>query len=429
MIVVDHLYGPFELPEYLIPIINTPEVQRLRDIRLINIFSSSLGSLSEARRFAHSLAVLGLFLLLKPRLRLVCELDDDVIKSIEVACLVHDIASPAFGHLLEYEFQTRFGWDHEAQIDSIIKGTYRPENIHHQLYYLNQLKLHKSILKLGLDPDMICSLVKGGKQFGKLISGTIDLDNIDSVFRMHSLLGLGWCPGVAKSLVNSMVMQSNKVAFRDTGISAVEQWANARRRSYEVLVFDEQTLGAQAMLSHCFNLAIDSERLGPELWHLTDDGIIRYLLSRFTEAKKVIKRLVVGDIYTPLGIFWYDFDEKVASTLRSGTKRRLLGNDIGRDLGVPCILHYFEDDATFSKKLDIPVTKDGASLGIRNITTKSNSMVIGLFTPESQIRSKGKFGRIIAAFLRALGLDESKRRNIPDMRQTYGLDYQERLSI
>lgn len=428
MMVIDHLYGPIDVPEYLGPITCTPEVRRLQDVRLINIFSSSLGSLSEARRFAHSLGVLGLFLLLKPRLRLLDKVDDDIIRSIEVACLIHDVATPAFGHLLEYELRTRFGWHHETQIDSIIKGTYRPENVHHQLYYFNQLKLNRRIHELGLNPDMICSLVKGEGRFGKLISGTIDLDNIDSVFRMHSLLGLGWCPGAAKVLANNLVTQNGDVSFREATISAIEQWADARRRCYELLVFDKQTFGAQAMLSHCFNLAIEAELLGPELWHLTDEQILRYLL-KFRETKKVVKRLVVGDIYRPLGLFWYDFDQKVATMLRSATTRSLVQHEIESYLGMPCVLHYFEDNATFSKQLDIPVMGEEAGPSVRNITTKSLSMVIGLFTPKSRILSERKCERVIASFLQSLGLDESKRREIPDARCLYGLDHQERLPI
>ena len=429
MIVLDHLYGPIDVPDYLIPIINTPEVQRLRDVRLINIFSNTLASLSEARRFAHSLGVLGLFLFLKPRLVVGKIVDEEVIRSIEVACLVHDVATPAFGHLLEYQLRQRFGWHHETQLDSIIRGTYRPENIHHQIYYGNQLKLHQRIRHLGLDPDFVCSLVKGEGELGKLISGSIDLDNVDSVFRMHSLLGLGWYPWIPKAIVSVMVADGVGVAFNESGLDSIMAWIEARRRAYEVLVFNEDTVAGQAMLSNCFDMALDRGYLGPERWHLTDEQMLIHLL-RFKETRTAVKRLTVGDVYTTLSLGWYDFDDKVAARLRHSGERRTLESDLQSELELPVILYCFEDKGSFSKELNLQVVDERGRRQPRKVASNSSSMVIGAFSrTRPRSRDEGRWERVVAAFLEAQGLDQSLRRKIPEVRCIYGLDYQERFRL
>ncbi|MGB2826491.1 MAG: HD domain-containing protein, partial [Thermoplasmata archaeon] len=392
----------------------------------INMFSSTLASLSEARRFAHSLGVLGLFLLLKPRLAVARSVDEETMRSLEVACLVHDVATPAFGHLLEYQLRHRFGWHHETELDSIIKGTYRPENIHHQLYYGNQLKLHQRIRDVGVDPDFVCSLVKGSGGLGELISGTIDLDNVDSVFRMHSLLGLGWCPSIARVIVSSMVADAGGVAFRESGLDSLTLWIEARRRAYEVLVFDEDTVAGQAMLSHCFDMALECGYLSPELWHLTDDQMLAHLL-RFEETKTDVKRLTVGEVYTTLSLGWYDFDDKVAARIRQSAERRALESELQSELGLPVIIYYFEDEGSFSKELNLQVVMDDGRRQTRNVSSKSNSMVIGVFSrTKPQTHDEGRCERVVADFLASQGLDQSSMRKMPELRCIYGLDYQKR---
>ena len=58
----DCIFGSFELPSYLDSLLTTPEFRRLSEVRLININSPSLSSLSETKRYSHTLGVLRLAL-------------------------------------------------------------------------------------------------------------------------------------------------------------------------------------------------------------------------------------------------------------------------------------------------------------------------------------------------------------------------------
>ena len=178
MRIIDELYGIIDIPDYLTPIVNSPELQRLRDVRLINMFSTSLASLSDIRRLTHTLGVTGLFLRLKPRFLKLANFDNDFCRTMEVACLVHDIATPAFAHLFEWELRRKTGWNHETQCELIVKGHYSRQDIYHQIYFKNQLSLNQRIRDLGVEPENVWQIIKGDGQFGRLLCGTIDLDNI-----------------------------------------------------------------------------------------------------------------------------------------------------------------------------------------------------------------------------------------------------------
>ena len=63
MKVYDPLYGNFEIPTFLRQLVLAPEVRRLMGVRLLNAPTPTLPTLSEIRRFSHTLGVLRLVLL------------------------------------------------------------------------------------------------------------------------------------------------------------------------------------------------------------------------------------------------------------------------------------------------------------------------------------------------------------------------------
>src|SRR3972149_7911378 len=97
MHILDPLYGTFTLPNDIERFLFTPEMQRLREIRLSNVDSINLLGISSVSRYEHSIGTAYLALLSARQLNL-SKKDTYVLV---ISALFHDIASPPFGHTTE----------------------------------------------------------------------------------------------------------------------------------------------------------------------------------------------------------------------------------------------------------------------------------------------------------------------------------------
>jgi len=429
MTVIDELYGPIEFPDYLIPIITSPELQRLRDVRLINVFSTSLASLSDVRRITHTLGVAGLFLRLKPRFLRAAKMDSQLCKTIEIACLAHDVATPAFAHLFEYELKKKTGWNHEDQLESIIKGTYRPEGKYHQIYFGNQLSLNARILELGVDPEQVCRTIRGKAPYSQLISGTIDLDNIDNVFRMYNALGIKKCQNVVYEIVDLMIPNQEDLIFRKKALPAIQFWSEARRSCYNLLLFDEQTLSSQAMLGELLWQAVETGFLNEEYWHLTDDQLLYKLFEGYKPGREILKRLAIGNHFAPLGIYWYEFEQEIADALSTHVSRERLASELRTNLKVPCYLYYFEDRGTFEKNLNIKIGNSDQDNKTVNLGKQSHSMIVAIFTSSNNTQAIESAKRSITKFFESMLPSIPSVRRLPSVRAYYEINRQEEFPI
>ncbi len=138
MIVWDPIYGRFDTPSFLERLILAPEVRRLRDVRLLNTPSPSLPTLSEIRRYSHTLGVLHLALT-NPHIGV----QKEELRALAASILIHDAATPPLAHLLEYYLRDRTGWDHESALPQLLTGHHVIENVAHQILPGEELKFKR----------------------------------------------------------------------------------------------------------------------------------------------------------------------------------------------------------------------------------------------------------------------------------------------
>jgi HD superfamily phosphohydrolase len=376
MIIHDPLYGTFEVPRFLDRLILAPEVRRLMGVRLLNAPSPSLPTLSEVRRFSHTLGVLRLALLNPHN-----GLTRDEVRALTATILIHDAATPPFAHLLEYYLKDRAGWDHESALPDLLTGHNLVGNTAHQILPGEQLKFKRLCDASKIDFDLVLQIVRKAHPSSGLLFGALDFDNLDNVLRMAWALGLN-TPAVpflhiARELAVSI---EGEMMLSERHTSSVSVWASTRQKVYEILVFDAITVATQAVLTKAISLLFDQKDISDIQWANRDQDFLD-LLARSPQTKDLMLRSFNEAL--PSQIFALRVPGSLSSLgLRSRDAAITLIEKIAlEEFNIRKSFGYaFVDKSVFSKKLKFldPATRNRWTVG-----ETSESVVFYCFSNET----------------------------------------------
>ncbi len=369
MHVRDPLYGKFALAPYLTRLVMTPEVRRLSQIRLLNTLTPSLATLGELRRFSHTLGVLHL-----------CELNgakgfsDEERRALAASVLLHDIGTPPFGHLMEYQLRELSNWSHESVIRAVLLGKHAPENRTHQIFARRALEFRSELRKVKISLEIVKAIVGGEHPLSMLLFGTLDLDNLDNVARMTCAIGIDGGALLALQLAAAMSITHDGCLCLDEQMQrqSVERWGSLRRQAYDAIVFDAPTVAAQAVLSEAIAIAIRQGVITEDDWYLSDEELLEELM-KFRETKDLIVLDYLGRLpemmlclQVPGSLKEYGFSSRSQARLE-------LEEILKSTLSSHRVLGYvFVDSGTFSKKLQFLNQRTGEKW---EVGQNSNSIV------------------------------------------------------
>jgi uncharacterized protein len=427
VLVPDPVWGPIEIDDWVLPLLASPEIQRLRQVRLLNSSPSGLPALSDVRRFTHTVGVTGL------GCRIVRSLAPDVSRgerrALVAACVLHDVGTPPFGHSFEYLLRSQTGWTHESMLPRLLKGDYRPEGRYAQIFHGKQLSLRPLLKQLDVPEDLVVQYVQGEGRLGGLIAGALDLDNIDNVFRMALLLGLGANRDDALALADSMSIDDRGTLWGRDGLEAIESWGNLRHQVYSILAFDPSNLQYQAMLTEALRLAMDNAILSDEHWSWTDEALLDKL-ERETATRSVVRRLLAGPPYRLVFTGWYKQGGDVQVDLRRSDHSEKLRSALDDRLSVPTCPYVFYDRGTFRKGLRVNVRLESGGSETVSFGEKSVSTIACVYARTANPRSSARVeveGAI--EVLERFGLNPSNLAAIPSKHEIYGIPGQTQLPL
>jgi HD superfamily phosphohydrolase len=382
----DTLYGSFEIPEFLDRLVLAPEFRRLSEIRLININSASLGSLADVRRYSHTLGVLRLALL-NP----LTGLGEDEFRAFLASIIIHDAGTPAFAHLFEYFLSERFDWNHEAVLPGLLSGTHHPDQRTHQIFQSQRLGFEKLCHSAKIDFDLVRQFVSREHPYSKLIFGSLDFDNLDNVARMNWMMGERFDIEETLSLARELgVSPEGHLQLPKRQLDNVSKWQELRLRAYNVLVFDEATVAAQAVLSKAIAVAMKSGHLDETDWAYNDHTLIR-ALERVPSAKRTIQDLKTN---LPVASLLHVRREKLEPFDRLGRAQliTLVEEFQSERYGASNYGYVFRDHGAFSKKIDLVDSETGEPWSIGQ---RSDSIVFYGFVPRRLLQGNDpkKVGR------------------------------------
>lgn len=379
MIVYDPLYGKLEFPKFVIDLLLTPEVRRLSEVRLLNTLSPSLATLSEIRRFSHTLGVT----YLTTKLNLSVPYEE--WKALVAASLVHDVATPPFAHLFEYQIE----WDHEERSFDILSGTATKENVGHQIFKGSSLYFENALVDANISVDLVSYILSGKHRLSPFLFGSIDFDNLDNVSRMAWALKINFSPEVAITLASNFDVGTKAPISLPKGVFTEElkAWAKARRTCYETILFDLFSMGTQAALSQAIRIGIENDIICASYWDYSDDELLDTLRN-----DDRTKKLVMHFLYKkpPLPVFfiqlkgnlldygWTSIAEAQHDIILSSQQffRKSAIRTKKKYTDLKLLSYVYVDKGTFEKKL---VFDDPATGGTWDFGNTSNTVIFYLF--------------------------------------------------
>lgn len=412
----DPLYGPCELSEFEYALIGAPEVQRLRYVRMCNINSLLVTGASEISRFEHSLGVLRVAQEWLSTRQLPAKLD----RAVRAAALLHDVLTAPFGHSLQYVLE-----------DNAVPGQFAHDDINRSRIenYYQRAKANVTFAGrqftsrkvLGTDWDTVASLVKGEGEFGPLIAGTVDFDNIDNVVRLAYHVGLVRENNrlLPLRLARDLSIGAGALELSEASLLDVEAWQGIRRHLYELLLLDWAEFSAKAMLTRIVEDAVEASLLGADSWRFTDLELL-YEIERQAKGDaqhigELSRRLRAGELYHPVALWESDevgayhrlsaIPEKraIESALADFCRKRL-----HRKLRI--IFHPILDSRKTMRSVSVRVRETGEMVRIGADTKR---ILLGLFlsTPLPE-RDLYALHQALAEAIRKLGID--RHSELPD---------------
>jgi HD superfamily phosphohydrolase len=296
---------------------------------MMNVDSPACKDLATASRFAHTIGVCHLSEELSTRRRL-SRADADVLLS---AAVLHDMGIPPFGHLIEQMIdEVDPPFDHEHLARQIVEGTYAPENKYHQIFMGRSLQLGNVLDKHGVDRERVFGLL-ADRRVPSAIAGALDMDNLDNVLRMASLLGLGNHQRLAYELVGAFRLGcGGGIEISDSALPQVEEWLRLRNLCYRIMMFNEEGIAYAALMHDLAKRAVVHGIVGKRNWFLTDSELLQRLL-RDRRTKALAEQLMSSTRYRTLAAAYVDFDPADGAAL-AGARRELFLEEVRSRAGI-----------------------------------------------------------------------------------------------
>ncbi|MGB8220051.1 MAG: HD domain-containing protein [Methanoregula sp.] len=204
-IIKDPVHGYVEIDEEILPLLDSPAIQRLRYIRQLG-FSYLVYPGANHTRFEHSVGTMHLAGVACRQFGLSKE--DRLL--VLVAALLHDVGHGPFSHASEPLMEARLGRTHD-DIAGIVDAQFA------------------ALLEpLGIVPSDLCAVVKGRHSLSGIIHGDLDVDRMDYLLRDAYYTGAPYGTVDAHRLIRNLHLTTEGIALDENGINAAESLLIAR---------------------------------------------------------------------------------------------------------------------------------------------------------------------------------------------------------
>ena len=294
----DSLHGNFQLNEFEVKLIDTPQIQRLRRIKQFG-FTFLVYPGANHTRFEHSIGSM----YLASRLAYNLKLSNEQSEMLRVCAILHDAGHGPFSHVSEAVLEK----SHEELTSKLILESELSE-----------------IISEKFDPNEIIKLISGEGRLGHIISGDLDVDRMDYLLRDSYYTGVAYGVIDVERLIHNMKLEDHLI-LKAKGVQAAESMLLARYFMYPSVYQHHTTRIINSMFSRCLNQLFIEGHINPEKIYKYDDsdiistarnqkGLISDMIHRLDNRKlfKTVYSLKLDELENPNAVFKIE-DKKIKS--------------------------------------------------------------------------------------------------------------------
>jgi len=272
----DPIHGNISVSELELSLIDTAEMQRLRNIRQ-NGLCYLIYPAMNSTRFEHSLGVMHLAGILAERLGLN---EQDKIK-VRIAGLLHDIGHCALSHTSDSILKS-MGHSHEENSVRIVMDS----------------EISDILKDNGINPADISELIQGKGKFGNIISSEIDVDKMDYLIRDSYYAGVAYGVIDLERIIHGMMLMKNELVIKKGSLEAVESLLISRNLMYQTVYRHHTKRIVEEMMKRAIATLIENGDITYEEFIRMDDiDLIHKLRTSDGYPRDIMSRIDRRDLF------------------------------------------------------------------------------------------------------------------------------------
>jgi len=283
----DPIHGDIKIDGLFLDIIESPEIQRLYDIKQLG-FAHLVFPGAHHTRLEHSLGTY--FMARKAAEKL--ELPTEEKELIACAAILHDIGHGPFSHTLESLLRESLNVDHVDLTEKLIFGEHAIFDSDEK-EIIDTISVFEILNKHNIDYKEIGDIISGKRSdrpyLSQLLNSSIDVDQLDYLVRDSYYTGVAYGMIDIERFIQTLTTCNNTLAVSKKGVGVVENILMARTLMYSSVYFHKTVRIAELMLSKAIELIKDREPF--DFFKMTDAELIIYLKKMGSFQGEIATRL------------------------------------------------------------------------------------------------------------------------------------------
>ena len=275
-IIKDPVHGYVEVEDFALALLDSPALQRLRYIKQLG-FSYLVYPGANHTRFEHSLGTMFLADVAGRRFGL----SEDERTLVTAAALLHDIGHGPFSHASEPLMEEFLHRTHD-NIEAIVED-----------------RVGDLLRKSGIQPDELCTVIKGNHPLSGIIHGDLDVDRMDYLLRDAYYTGAPYGTVDAQRLIRYLIHTPEGTVLDENGVNAAESLLIARTLMRPSVYYHHVSRIGESMFQLAVLEHLRETRVTPESLLSMDDSTCLQTLrtSASPVARDLSRRLYERRLY------------------------------------------------------------------------------------------------------------------------------------